>query len=281
MITIFKTGEYDYSDVGIDKPVRYNMENLIEVASRVPKVDLTKEHTDEVIGEISNFIVQDGLLKAEEPNGLEMKGMGFSPVFVYDLVDMGEYYEPQHIEMTKVGFTKNPRTKIVCNSITVPNGEGTMAESELEKLVERNNKLQEEIGVLKNQSKQFNKKLKAKDKEIQEIKESYSDADEKLKEYDSLKKIEASYNKMVSSQRDDLIHQICGKDKKEAEKFSDYSIDQLKTTVELLKGKKGGKGITPQDTDVDDGNNPNPSREEDDDVYTDEMFEEEFKASGL
>jgi len=257
------------------------MENLIEVASRFSKVELTREHTDEVIGEISNFIVENGLLKAEEPNGLELKGMGFSPVFAYDLVDMGEYYEPQHIEMTKVGFTKNPRTKIVCNSITVPNGEGTMDDSEIQKLVKRNNELQEEIGVLKNQSKQFNKKLKAKEKEIEKIKESYSDADVKLKEYDSLKEIEASYNKMVSSQRDDLIHQIVGKDKKEAEKFKDYSVEQLKTTVELLKGKKGGRGVTPQKTEVDDGNNPNPPKNGEEEEYTDEMFEEEFKASGL
>ena len=282
MITIFKTGEYDYSDVGIDKPVRYSMENLIEVASRISKVDLTREHTDEVIGEISNFIVKDGLLKAEEPNGLELSGMGFSPVFIYDLIDMGEYYEPQHIEMTKVGYTKNPRTKIVCNSITVPNGDVQMDDSEIQKLVKRNNELQEEIGVLKNQSKQFNKKLKAKDKEIEQIKESYSDADKKLKEYDSLKKIEASYNQMVSSQRDDLIFQIVGKNKKEAEKYADFSVDQLKTTVELLKVKQGGRGVTPHDTEVDDGNNPNPHNEEgNEDVYTDEMFEEEFKASGL
>ena len=86
---------------------------------------------------------------------------------------------------------------------------------------------------------------------------------------------------MVSSRRDDLIFQIVGKDKKEAEKFADYTIPQLENTVELLKGKKGGRGITPNDTDVDDGNNLNPPKDEGEDVYTDEMFEEEFKASGL
>lgn len=280
MITIFKTGEFDYKDIGIDKPVRYSIDNLIDVASRTSQVQITKEHTDEEMGAMSNFIVEDGLLKAEEPNGLELKGMGFSPVFEYDLRDMGEYYEPFNIKMTKVGYTKTPRTHIVYNSIVVPNGETNMNDSEIQKLVKRNNELQEEIGVLKNQSKQFNKRLKEKDKEIKDIKESYSDADDKLKEYDSLKKIEASYNQMISSKREDLIHQICGKDKKKAEKFSDYSVEQLETTVELLKGKKGAKGVTPQTTDVDDGSNPTPQKE-DDDEYTDEMFEEEFKQSGL
>jgi len=282
MITIFQTGEFDYSDIGIDKPVKYTMDSLMEVASRTSKVNVTKEHTKEVIDEMSNFIVKDGLLMAEEPNSLELKGMGFSPVFVYDLYDMGEYYEPRNIQMTEIGYTKTPRTQIVYNSIIAPNGESMVDNTEIQKFIQKNNELQENIGVLKNQNKQLSKKLKEKEKEIENIKKSYSDTDEKLKEYDSLKKIEASYNKLISSKRDDLIKQICGKDKKQAEKFAEYSVEQLETTVELLKGKKGGKGVTPQDTDVDDGNDPNPDDEGgDEDVYTDEQFEEDFKNSGL
>ena len=87
MISIFKTGEFDYSDIGIDKPVRYDVNSLIEVASRTSKIDVTNEHTDEIISTMSNFIVKDGMLMADEPNNLELKGMGFSPVFNYDLID--------------------------------------------------------------------------------------------------------------------------------------------------------------------------------------------------
>ena len=36
MITVFTTGEFDYSDAQIDKPVRYTVENLIDVASPAP-----------------------------------------------------------------------------------------------------------------------------------------------------------------------------------------------------------------------------------------------------
>jgi len=285
MITIFQTGEFDYSDIGINKPVRYSMDNLIEVASRTSKINVTKEHSSDVISEMSNFIVKDGMLQAEEPNNLELKGMGFSPVFNFDLVDCGDYYEPTNIVLTEIGFTKTPRTHIVYNSIQsverVPNGE-IMSDSELEKLVKRNNELQEEIGVLKKQQSQFNKRIKEKDKEIQNIKEQYADTDKKVKEYDALKEIEASYNKLISSQRDDLIHQIVGKNKKEAEKFKNYSIEQLKTTVELLEGKKTGKGITPQTNPTDDGNDVDLSDEvKDEGEYTDEQFEEDFKNSGL
>ena len=72
MITIFNTGEFNYDDYGIDKPVKYSIENLLEVASRTASVNITKEHTDEVIGEMSNFIVEDGLLKSTSNNFLSL-----------------------------------------------------------------------------------------------------------------------------------------------------------------------------------------------------------------
>ena len=49
MITVFRTGEFDYSDIGIDKPVRYDVNSLIEVASRTSKIDVTDEHKKDVI----------------------------------------------------------------------------------------------------------------------------------------------------------------------------------------------------------------------------------------
>lgn len=284
MITIFKTGDVDYTDLGIDKPVRYDMDNLIEVASRTSTANITKEHiSGEVIGVMSNFIVKNGLLQAEEPENLSLKGMGFSPVFNFDLMDMGDYYKPYNIKMTEIGYTKNPRSRIVYNSIKVPNGESTMDDTEYQKLVKRNNDLQEKIGVLNHQIKQKDKKLKDKDDEIQELKNSYKGTDDKLKEYDKLKEIETNYNKLISSKRDDLIYKICGKDEKKAEKFKDYSIEQLETTVDLLKGQgSGGKGVPPQGQPLDrTGNDPTHNDEDEDEEYTDEMFEEDFKNSGL
>ncbi len=279
MITIFKTGDFSYEDAGIDKPVRYNVQNLIDVASRTPNVNITKEHSDEVLGVMSNFIVEDGLLKAEEPNNLELKGMGFSPVFEFDLVDMGEYYVPKNILMKEIGYTQSPRTQIVYNSIEVV--KNNMDDKQLRDALDNNKKLNEDIGVLKSQIKQLKKANTEKDKEIQKIKDSYSDSDEKLKEYDSLKEIEASYNSLIASKRDDLIYQIVGDNQAEAKKFEGYSIEQLETTVDLLKGQKGSKGITPQNHPVDDGNNPSDVDNGDDEEYTDEMFEEDFKNSGL
>lgn len=286
MITIFNTGKFDYSDMELDeldKPVRYNIDDLIEVASRTARVNITKEHSDEVIGEMSNFIVKDGMLMADEPNNLELKGMGFSPVFSFDAVDKGEYYEPTNIKMKEIGFTQTPRTKIVYNSIIAPNSEvrNTMDDTEIQKLVKRNNELQEEIGVLKNTNRQLNKAIKDKDKEIKSIKDSYSDVDAKIKEYDNLKEIETNYNKLISSKRDDLVHEIVGDDKEKAKKLESFTLEQLEFQKELMTGNSQPQGITPNQMDdvpLDDGNLPTPSDDEGN-MSKDEIvkfYEEEF-----
>ena len=282
MITVFNSGDFDYSDTDDkdlkDKPVRYTVNDLINVASRTARVDVTDEHTNEVISQMSNFIVKDGLLMADEPNNLELKDMGFSPVFTFDLIEHEDYYEPSNIQMTKIGYTKSPRSKIVYNSITVQNSEEdkVMDDTEIQKLVKRNNELQEEIGVLKNTNKQLNKAIKDKDKEIKSIKESYSDVDDKLKEYDGLKEIESNYNKLISSKRDDLIHEICGEDKEKAKKLEGKSVDDLELMKEFMTSDSNPTGITPQQAQQEggldtDGNNPTP--EDDDEMSDEEMIE--------
>ena len=281
MITIFKTGDFDYSDVdpSLTKPVRYTINDLIEVASRTSKINVTNEHEKDVISEMSNFIVEDGLLKADEPNNLELKGMGFSPVFNFDLIEHEDYYEPTNIKMTEIGFCEKPRTHIVYNSITVPNGESEMSDSEIQKLVKRNNELQEEIGVLKNTNKQLNKAIKDKDKEIKTIKESYSDVDDKIREYDNLKKIESNYNNLISSKKEDLIREIVGDDKEKAKRLSEWSIENLEFQKELMSDNSTPTGVTPSQAEVplDDGNTPTPT--DDGEPTADEMvefFEESF-----
>lgn len=275
IITIFKTGDVDYTDANIDKPVRYDMNSLLEVASRTGTINITKEHSDEVIGAMSNFIVEDGLLKADEPNNLELKGMGFSPVFNYDLIDMGEYYIPKNIKMTEIGYTKTPRSHIVYNSIEVANEDNVMDDKQLRDALDNNKKLNEEIGVLKSQIKQLTKSNKEKDKEIQSIKDSYSDVDTKVKEYDHLKEVESKYNSLISSKKDDLIHQLVGDDKEKAQVLQNWSMEQLEFQKELLSNDGANKGITPPQANdeggLDDGNNPIPE-DDGNDMSDDEMI---------
>lgn len=156
-----------------------------------------------------------------------------------------------------------------------------MDDSEIQKLVKRNNELQEQIGVLKNNEKQLNKALKDKDKEIKSIKESYSDADAKIKEYEHLKEIETNYNKLISSKRDDLIHDIVGDDKEKAKTLEHMDIKDLENIKELMTGDTAPTGITPNqmgDVPLDDGNLPTPTDDGDgmsaEEVV--EFYEKEF-----
>jgi len=280
MITIWKTGDVEYPDVKEikDKPVRYDINDLIEIASRTSTIDVTDEHNKDVVAQMSNFIVENGLLKAEEPNNLDLSGMGFSPVFEYDLIDMGDYYKPKNIVMTEIGYTKTPRSHIVYNSITVPNSEdNNMEDKQLRDALDTNKKLNEEIGELKSQIAQLKKANTKKDEEIQQIKDSYSDTDAKLKEYDSLKEIESQYNSMISSQKDDLIYKIAGDNEELKNEIKDYSIKQLETSLKLMSGDKPPKGETPLTNHTDDGGDPLP--EEDDTPNEEEaikFYEETF-----
>ena len=162
------------------------------------------------------------------------------------------------------------------NSIETPDKEvkNTMDDTEIQKLVKRNNELQEEIGVLKNTNKQLNKAIKDKDKEIKEIKDSYSDVDKKVAEYDGLKDIETKYNSLISSKKDDLIHQIVGEDKEMAKRLQSWSIEDLELQKELFERKGESKGITPSqsEVDLDDGNIPTPD-DDGNDLSSDEMVE--------
>ena len=273
MISVWKTGDFDYKDANINKPVKYDVSDLIEVASRTSTINITKEHSDDVVGQMSNFIVRDGMLMADEPNNLELKGMGFSPVFKFDLVDMGKYYKPKNIEMTEIGYTKTPRSHIVYNSITVANEDYKMDDKQLRQTLDENKKLNEEIGVLKSQIKQLKKSNNEKEKEIKEIKDSYSDVDSKIREYDGLKDIESKYNSLISSKKDDLIHQIVGDDKEKAEQLQNWSMDQLELQKELMSSESAPKGVSPNDAPVDDGNDPVPTNDDKDSLAKDEMVE--------
>ena len=116
MITIFKTGEIKYPE-SLNKPVKYDIDFLKSIASSTASAKITREHSDDVLGVLSNFVVEDGCLKADEPEGLELKGMGFSPVFEFDLLEYDSYFKPVNGVMTEIGFTKTPRSQIVYNSI--------------------------------------------------------------------------------------------------------------------------------------------------------------------
>ena len=283
MITIFKTGLFDYTDLGIEKPVKFTVNDLLEIAGRNAYSDVTVEHTDEVIGSISNFVVDNGFLKTDKPSDLDLKGMGLSPLFEIDsLIDMGDYYKPQGIHMPKIGLTKTPRTQILYNSVEVPNSEEHRVmtdDTELRKALKRNEELQQEIGVYKSQIDQLKRSNKKFKKEIDEFQESDVNITKLKEENQTLKEKALAFDNYIAGEKAELIHELAGDNENLAKDYENIPIEHLRVFKKNMGSATQPRGVSPTQTHIDDGNDVVP--ESDDDVYTDEEFERDFEASGL
>ena len=281
MKTIFETGMLDYPDLGLEKPVKFDLKDLEAIAKKTSSVEITDEHSKEVLGVLSDFVVEDGKLMANVPNDIEISGKGWSPVFDTELVDMGDYYRPSLIKMTSVGLSKTPRNKILYNTVSTKDTEADMGESALEKVIREKDELQKKIGVLEANEERYKRLIDGHKEEIEKIKESYSDEDrEKLEEENkALKEKADAYDNFVEGKRQELIQEIVGDDDKLAEEYQSFSIENLELVLKTRKASTNPQGVSSNDYPTDDGSNP--SEEEETEEYTDEMFEAEFEASGL
>lgn len=281
MITIFKSGEVNYSDAGLNKPVRYTIDDLKRVASQTSTIDITNEHSNEVLGSLSNFIVKDGCLLAETPEGFDLKDKGLSPQFNTELIEYEDYYGISNITMESIGLTKKPRSKILYNSIStsLSSTEVDMGESALEKVIREKDDLQKRIGVMENSEKQYKRIIKQHEEELKKIKESYSDNEKLIAENKTLKEKADAYDALNEHKKQDLIKQIVGDDEKLAKEYESFSVENLETVLKSRKVSTPQRGVSPEDYPTDSGEDTPPEGDEDD--YTDEMFEADFEASGL
>ena len=276
MITIFKTGEIKYPE-SLNKPVKYDIDFLKSIASSTASAKITREHSDDVLGVLSNFIVEDGCLKADEPEGLELKGMGFSPVFEFDLLEYDSYFKPVNGVMTEIGFTKTPRSHIVYNSIEDSNGDDNMSDDALRKVLQEKEDLVKKMGVLEKERDSYQKMLEARDEEIEKIKNSYSDVDNKLKEIDALKEKADLYDSLQASRKQELINELVGGNKDLAEKYESFTYDQLTFLKENKVPTNPGQGVPSVGATGLDIEGTRPSSNNDDE-YSDDEFKADYKA---
>lgn len=276
MITIFKTGEIKYPE-SLNKPVKYDIDFLKSIASSTASAKITRKHSDEVLGVLSNFIVEDGCLKADEPEGLELKGMGFSPVFEFDLLEYDSYFKPVNGVMTEIGFTKTPRSHIVYNSIEDSNGDDNMSDDALRRVLQEKEDLVKKMGVLEKERDSYQKMLEARDEEIEKIKNSYSDVDNKLKEIDALKEKADLYDSLQASRKQELINELVGGNKDLAEKYESFTYDQLTFLKENKVPTNPGQGVPSVGATGLDIEGTRPSSNNDDE-YSDDEFKADYKA---
>ena len=277
MITIFESKDIEYPEK-LNKPVRYDVAFLKDIASKTGNIQITNEHTKEVLGVRHNFIYEDGVLKASEPNNLDLKGFGLSPVFECDLVDKGDYYQPINGVMSSIGLTKTPRNSILYNSIE--NVGDNMANTEaLATVIKEKEELQKRIGVLENESKSYKNMLKAKDDEISQIKKSYESVDTKLEDLDELREKAELYDNLQVSKREELLEDVCGGNEELKSALADADIKTLtalKDNPNVVREGTGVPTVIADDLETD-GEIPTEPNE---DEYDDESFMRDYEAAG-
>lgn len=275
MIELWHTGLINYEDMGLDKPVLFNEEFLQMIADDTQRVDVTKEHSDTIIGSLSNFKCEDGVLYCEKPSDIDITGNGLSPVFTCDFVDMGTYYEPKNFTMANVGLTANPRSQILYNSIEkeidkVSDELRAMLDKKEETIAEQ----REEIGILKKQMEELREKSKQSDETLNDFKELQKQFDELKAKAESYKTDADKLHEQEKVRKTELIKEIVGDDEKGLEMFQKFSVEELehmRNTKIITEPPKavGGSGVNT----IDDGDDDDTPKEDEVDEYSAEYFE--------
>ena len=275
LIQVWQMGMYNYDDMGLDKPIMYKEDFLKQIANDTQSVDVTDEHTNDIISSLSNLQYIDGVLYANKPQGIDITGNGLSPVFDCDLVDMGDYYEPRNFRMTSVGLTKNPRSNIIYNSIETK-GDGKVSE-EFHKMLDKKEETiaeqREEIGILKKQMED----LRAKSKESEDVLNEFKDLQ---KQFDELKASAESYkadsdklHEQEAKAKEQLIKEIVGDDEKGLEMFQKFSVEELEhmKSSKIITEPNRAVGSQSVDT-ITDGDADDVPQEDKVDEYSAEYF---------
>ena len=245
-VTVFKVGDLSYPDANLDKPVRYTESFLKDIASCTSSSKLTGKHGSNTgIGSLSNFIFDDGVLKADVNTEESLEGMGFSPEFNCDLIDKGEYYEAVNGLLKNTVLTDTPRSSILYNNI----------ETKMDV-----NKVSDDVtNTLNNEIKKLNRELAQKDitiKNLQDKAQRYDELEGKFKKLSSenevnvktiseLKTKAESYDKLQEARKDELLTKLCEDNPDLRDKYSDFTVDQLQTVVDTVPVSTPPNGVSP------------------------------------
>ena len=274
-IKVWQMGMYNYTDIGLDKPVMYKEKFLEQLANDTERVDVTREHSDEIIGSLSNFKYEDGVLYADAPSGLDITGNGLSPVFNCDLVDMGTYYEPINYNMTSIGITKTPRSNILYNSITE---EMDKVSDELRAMLDRKEETiaeqREEIGILKKQMEELREKSKSSDETLNDFKALQKQFDELKANAETYKADSDRLREQEAKAKEKLIKEIVGDDTKGMEMFQKFSVEELEHMKNTKIVTEPVRAVGSQSVDtITDGDADDIPPEDQVDEYSQEYFE--------
>lgn len=274
MIEIWHTGFVNYENY--EKPVKFDDEFLQKIADDTEKVDVMREHSDEIIGSLGNFKFEDGKLYAEKPSDIDITGNGFSPVFTCDFVDYGSYYKPINFTMENVGLTANPRSQILYNSIETK-GDGNVSDelrAMLDKKEETIAEQREEIGILKKQMDGLREKSKNSDETLNKFKALQKQFDELKANAETYKADSDRLREQEAKAKEKLIKEIVGDDTKGMEMFQKFSVEELEHMKNTKIVTEPVRAVGSQSVNtITDGDADDIPQEDQVDEYSQEYFE--------
>lgn len=260
MYDLFKPLSSLYVENGLtDKPVRYDEDFLKDVIKDVESVDLTKKHTNEVIGSVSNFMFVDGILKCDVSDNVDMSGYGLSPQFRAELVERDGFLQPVNGELLSVGLTKTPRTHILNNSEV---GSDYLSDEMLQQTMRRNAELEKEMAQKDNELESLKQKL-AKNEELEK---KYSKSSAKLEELIPKAK---KYDEYSAIKRDKLLDELAGDSDELRSKYESFDLKQLEVIAETRVIKQEPRGVSSRQGS---GNGNPPNKEDDEEGFDRDKF---------
>lgn len=267
MYDLFKPLSSLYVENGLtDKPVRYDEDFLKDVIKDVESVDLTKKHTNEVIGSVSNFMFVDGILKCDVSDNVDMSGYGLSPQFRAELVERDGFLQPINGELLSVGLTKTPRTHILNNSEV---GSDYLSDEMLQQTMRRNAELEKEMAQKDNELESLKQKL-AKNEELEkkysELEKKYSKSSAKLEELTPKAK---KYDEYSAIKRDKLLDELAGDSDELRSKYESFDLKQLEVIAETRVIKQEPRGVSSRQGS---GNGNPPNKEDDEEGFDRDKF---------
>lgn len=229
MIDLFSTGVYEYPNNNLEKPVKIRETDLQQIASSIQSIPVFKNHnTTESLGELTNFIVEDGTLKVDTPN-FDFGGYGFSPGFIGDLIQDGDYYVYNNIRLHHVARTKNPKNGIIHKIMTNnSNGDDGMSQEIIQEKDKLIAELQKENTLLKRDLEEAEKQIKEKTKIEKKLEETNQQMQTITKETEAYKQDAEAYREYVQNEKDKIIKEFVGDDNEGYEHMKDMSLEQLK-----------------------------------------------------
>lgn len=244
-IDVFKTGFYDYSERGYEKPVYYDEEALLDAIKNTNFVKLTSEHENEAIGSIGKFYVEDGVLKAKQhAKAKDFDLKDFSPLFSFDPIYEEDYIRPSNIRLKSVGVTNNPRNQIFPNndlhSDNMSNNDNTET---IDKLIDSNSKKDVRIKELESIIDDNRSKLDKIDKleeKLNQLTSQNQELNEQIKDYAPKAK---AFDNSYEEKRQGLLNELFGDKEENHAPFKDFNLEQLESLKENRIVNQPPKGV--------------------------------------